>query len=170
MTILKHLSYDIDTDIDVFTPRIPLQRMYGENNTVARVCVAPSVDDCLYGSPYTAELFPRDGYIERGEVAIVCHTDAVGDDYHGVPFVIYTFDVSDDDVMTPAALTELVPDATYTDEHWLIASATPIKREVYLLHDAIFAEGDWRYFYMKLDPSDVARFTPVDAGDYILGL
>ena len=45
---MVHVSFDL---VDEFIPRVPKQRCEGENNTIKRICVAPSIIEALNAIP-----------------------------------------------------------------------------------------------------------------------
>lgn len=50
---LLHASFD---EVEKFTPRIPKQRCPNEDDTIARICVAPTIRDTLAAIPQSGEV------------------------------------------------------------------------------------------------------------------
>lgn len=161
MKTLYHVSYNPHQPVQSFCPRIPLQRAHGEDRTTPRFCVSTSLEKCLLASPYTDELFVKDGYIENREVDLMLH-ESNGDEFYGVPFILYTFHAKEEDILSPEELKELVPDALETDEHWITSAISPVSTHYYLLEDAFKKEGTWKYFYRKLTESEFTSLVAVD--------
>lgn len=162
---LYHVSYHAPSEPgerpSVFTPRIPLQVAPGEDKTIPRVCLTGSVDDCLLANPYTDTIFIPDGHLERHEMTLH-RLERDGDEFYGVPFLVYAFDVDERDLVCPEDLDGLVPDAADTDEHWATRPVTPVRVTPYLLEDAYVAERHLRTFYRAMTDAELASLVPVD--------
>lgn len=105
--MLYHVSTDTSRVIPIFIPRIPNknQRMEGENETIPRICVAKSIEDCL-----TA--MPNGGYFLTSE-------------HKPKRIRVYEFDeevVQEGNLIKPTDLyfSEYVLDAWVTGEHWVV--------------------------------------------------
>lgn len=99
---MKKMLYHVTGDHDhtgVFTPRIPENRMEGEDTTTPRICFADSLSGAL---------------------------DALGGANERVNLTVFWLEVDTDDpyVLTPEELYSLVPDAGMTGEHWLTRPVT----------------------------------------------
>lgn len=105
--MLYHVSTDTSRVIPIFIPRIPNknQRMEGENETIPRICVAKSIEDCL-----TA--MPNGGYFLTSE-------------HKPKRIRVYEFDeevVQEGNLIKPTDLyfSEYVLDAWVTGEYWVV--------------------------------------------------
>lgn len=126
---LYHLSRFSDQEVVEFIPRIPQSRARSENDTINRVCTAPTIEGCMLAHPtiiyYMVDYFdlayscPYDhmaqlhSLLERGEC--------------GMFFRLYTFEVNESELYTPDYLIEkgYVYDANATQEHWILNNCTP---------------------------------------------
>lgn len=165
MKRLFHVSYAVHDTIDVFIPRIPLTRALNEDNVTPRVCTAPSLELCLFASPYTAELFEPDGHVEEGSVSMVCHNHLT-DTHYGVPFVQYEFCVDDEDVLSPASLRVSIPDVEETSEHWIIREVKPTSKRFFLLKDAYLGRKGWQYDYLELNSTEFENLMVIDPSEF----
>jgi len=91
--------------LSVFKPRIPENRMSGENATTPRICLSSSLEGCLSATPWGGHNLPTKG---KSEI-----------------FRVYEFDTNDileGNLILPYDLfsQNLVPDALVTEEHWVI--------------------------------------------------
>lgn len=155
---LHHLSFNTER-IDTFTPRIPRQRMRGENTRVPRVCVADTLAHCLAANPYVPDVFTEDGYLERHELTMhECEHPEKGRVY-GVPFVLYAFDAPSDALLGPDALLSDVPDAHATQEHWVTKTIRPVAVRFFLLYDS---DATGQADYDELDETVFRACVPVD--------
>lgn len=167
MKTLYHVSYQPFSLVKNFTPRIPIQRAIGEDNTIKRVCVSTSVDLCLLASPLTEEMFTPDGYLSTNDIML--YELPEGDfSRYGVPFVLYTFEVDEAMVKTPESIQQYVPDALETNEHWITADAEPVSHRYFLLEDAYKTDGSLRCFYKELSLSELEQLVPLQSDEYSL--
>lgn len=140
-----HISFDPWTTIQEFTPRIPFQRAYGEDNKIQRVCVSNSIENCLNAAPMTDVIFEPGGYLETNDLSLY-----ISEDNSGVPFVVYELQADASCVMNPTELSSLVPDALETQEHWIIHPVRPINRRFFLLEDVNASGKKLKLFYSEL--------------------
>lgn len=145
MKTFFHISFDPWTTIHEFTPRIPLQRSYGEDNKIHRVCVSNTIENCLSAAPMTDIIFEPGGYLETDDLSLY-----ITKDNSGVPFVAYELQADPSFVMHPAELSSLVPDALETQEHWIIHPVRPINRRFFLLEDVNTSGEELKLFYSEL--------------------
>lgn len=96
---LFHASFDL---VKEFKPRIPVHTgMVGEDRTIPRVCVAPTIEGCLEGMPLV------------GEVAWRMHEI-------GMPEILHVYELSSQNVMSNVQVRQYVPDAKTTGEMWIL--------------------------------------------------
>ena len=101
---MKFMYIDDNTNIIIekFTPRIPnaCSRTTGEDDTIPRVCVCPTLDGCLSAAPWQDDV----EYFAENEI----------------PLRVYEFETNKERVIPSNILyTEgLVDDASFTNEHW----------------------------------------------------
>ncbi len=109
--ILYHISSYLDFNGD-FKKRIPSERIESENDTILRICAAPTLEQC----------FASIGCCEGNYKVFKIDTDKLG--------------IRDKDICTPQELYDkgLVPDALFHKEHWIttnfkvsIEDQTPIE-------------------------------------------
>lgn len=75
---MVHVSFDL---VDEFIPRVPKQRCEGENNTIKRICVAPSIIEAL-------NAIPQAGLVVRNMKSL------------GLPVIIHCYYLKADKVMS----------------------------------------------------------------------
>lgn len=102
---LYHVSMDLSLEEKEFIPRIPKYRCDGENDTIKRICVCPTLKDALGAFPYKG-YYVNNLMTCRNENYLV---------YYEIPKneVIYKTDLE---------INDLVPDAHITKEHWILNS------------------------------------------------
>lgn len=95
-----YCNYSMD-----FVPVVPHRLMRGENNTTKRICVAKSIKDCIYASPYSL------------------HGDGVP--YFSV-FRVFEFDIdkNDEAFLDTFEIEDDVPDAYESNECWIVRPIT----------------------------------------------
>lgn len=104
-------------------PRLPQGgQIKGENNTIPRIWLSDSIENCLTG-------------IGANKIEHYSDPDLFGWDNGDLPFTIYTFDTNDMDqqyILTPEQLDELgyVPDAYITHEYWYLKPIKPRYKEL----------------------------------------
>lgn len=107
---LYHVTMDLETEEKEFVPRIPKYRCKDEDDTIARVCVCPTLEGAVGAFPYKTYYFNQ--YINyRDEYYLV---------YYKIPTANLEFKTSEE-------LKDLVPDSHITKEHWILNrfKATP---------------------------------------------
>lgn len=113
---LFHVSFD---PVYTLTPRVPKARMPSEDATTPRICLAPSILDCLNAKPYKGDPFAEAKKLNA-------------------PLCLFVFetDVEPDQVIPPQDLAESygVLDAMENQEYWLLESQ-PFFRTAYLVED-----------------------------------
>lgn len=109
----------------IFKPRIPFSRLPGEDNKTPRICLAPSLEDCITGMG--VNLFHR------------CINDncfAV-DGREVYPILVSSFWTEDLDLYKPSS--EEVPDVEETREIWALNQAIPAYVDlIWLGMDSVF--------------------------------
>jgi len=133
--LLVHLSYD---PVPQFIPRVPQARAVGENGTVKRICLAPSIEDAINSKP--------------GHAAMVFAAM-----HYELPLALYVYKtvVSVAEVIFPKELEKKygVKDAVLNHEHWILAPPKFLE-EIWILDGAI---PETRFF------NSVPRVEKVDA-------
>lgn len=169
---LFHTSFNLSPRVELFTPRIPAQRLDGEDSQTKRICCASHLTGCLRSSPETASFFELNPYDkERGLKARISlefaflHQERVSF-YHGIPFIAYEFDVPRSIVRDPTQLLGLVPDIQHTQEHWIMENVSPVSSQIYLLHHALIQDSLWTYEFLPITEEDFSRLKPVIPFDY----
>lgn len=105
---LYHLSLDL---VDKFKPKIPSTTSHNENKTINRVCLAPTIEDCLsalgWGGSTVIENDILYGILNKFNKT--------------KPIVVYEFEINKD-LLTPQELASLsyLDDALITNEYWYV--------------------------------------------------
>lgn len=110
---MVHVSFD---RVSEFVPRVPENRCPGENSTIPRICVAPSIEDAL-------NAMPRAGVVM---------------DYMrqlGLPIILHVYHLKSGRVMSSEEITQYVPDADLSHEMWLLDRPEKVYREDYEILD-----------------------------------
>ncbi|MGN0414878.1 MAG: hypothetical protein ACI4FX_05250 [Agathobacter sp.] len=110
---MVHVSFDRVSD---FVPRVPENRCPGENSTIPRICVAPSIEDAL-------NAMPRAGVVM---------------DYMrqlGLPIILHVYHLEGGRVMSSEEIKQYVPDASLSHEMWLLDRPKKTYREDYEILD-----------------------------------
>lgn len=162
---LYHVSFSVRR-IEQFTPRIPRQRMTGEDATTRRICLSPGLHACLDANPYPGDIFEDDGYLETHDVTMHRLDHPEKGVVYGVPFVLYAFDVPEDGLLFPADLASCVPDARETGEHWATVPLVPTSTQFFVLYDS--NPGGY-VDYDELSEDVFRAAIPVDADGAPLG-
>lgn len=107
---LYHVSYD---KISKFVPRIPKDRLLGEDGTVPRICLSISIENCINAKPNQAEAL----FLAREQ---------------GIPMPIYVYEfdseqIPADKLVEPQILYDKydVLDALDNKEYWLLDGTVP---------------------------------------------
>lgn len=115
--------------IQEFVPRIPGNRMEGENASIPRICVSDNLNGCFTATSnpsYEMYSYQRENshcpYQQMSHLDILMETNQAGQMYR-----VYHFDMDESEVVTPAELhgKGWVPDALETNEHWITANRKP---------------------------------------------
>lgn len=124
--------------IQEFVPRIPKNRMDGENDSMPRICVSDNLIGC-----FRAMSNPAYEMFEYAESEYYCPYQGMSyldilleKNQSGQMYRIYHFDMETSEVVTPAELHEKgwVPDALKTNEHWITANRKPDRVTYIFLH------------------------------------
>lgn len=107
---LYHVSMDIEPNEKKFFLRVPEHRCEGENASLKRICTCPSLKDAVRAFPYKGCFVNYDMRIYKGAYLNYYKVSTKGLKYK-----------------TNKELTDLVPDAHITKEHWVLEDfvATP---------------------------------------------
>lgn len=103
---LIHVSFDL---VNGFAPRISAQVCPGEDETIPRICVSPSIIKALQSIPQAGEVMY---YIEE----------------IGVPIIIHAYYMKSDAVLMPEQIADKVPDALATGETWIMEIPVEVRR------------------------------------------
>lgn len=114
-----HVSFDL---VDEFIPRVPKHRCEGENNTIKRICVEPSIIEAL-------NAIPQAGLVVRNMKSL------------GLPVIIHCYYLKADKVMSNDEVQKYVPDAEFTREMWILEKPKAVNRIDYEITDCIVKQG-----------------------------
>lgn len=114
-----HVSFDL---VDEFIPRVPKHRCEGENNTIKRICVAPSIIEAL-------NAIPQAWLVVRNMKSL------------GLPVIIHCYYLKADKVMSNDEVQKYVPDAEFTREMWILEKPKAVNRIDYEITDCIVKQG-----------------------------
>lgn len=120
--IFYHVSTDTSKD-GVFVPGIPEHIMSGESEDYDRVCVAPSIEDCFSAIPNGGSRLDELNLTEIGFYKVFrIDTEKLG--------------IADSNIITSETLfkNEWVPDAEWTNEHWILKEFTVPEEDSFLIH------------------------------------
>lgn len=115
--------------IQEFVPRIPRNRMEGENDSIPRICVSDNLNGCFTATSnpsYEMYSYQRENshcpYQQMSHLDILMETNQAGQMYR-----VYHFDMDESEVVSPGDLHEKgwVPDALETNEHWITENRKP---------------------------------------------
>lgn len=124
--------------IEEFVPRIPKNRMQGEDDSTPRICVSDNLLGCLramsnpaYEMYEYAESEYHCPYQEMSYLDVLLEKNQSGQMYR-----IYHFDMEKSEVVTPEELHKngWVPDALKTNEHWITSNRKPDRVSYIFLH------------------------------------
>ncbi|MDF2881308.1 MAG: hypothetical protein K0R54_1865 [Clostridiaceae bacterium] len=122
MAIFYHISTELNHN-GQFEPRIPEHRHKdAENIEIKRVCVAPSLEDCLTAIPNGGMRLESYDIDRRGYfLVITIDTDKLG--------------ISSQSIITSEELYEkdYVRDANITNEHWITCSFTVSQEDMFII-------------------------------------
>lgn len=116
---MVHVSFDL---VDEFIPKVPKQRCKGENDTIKRICVAPSIIEAL-------NAIPQAGLVVRNMKSL------------GLPVIIHCYYLKADKVMSNDEVQKYVPDAEFTGEMWILEKPKAVNRVDYEITDCIVKQG-----------------------------
>lgn len=145
--IFYHVSKDL-THGERFKPRIPRITCAGEDESIKRICVGQSIEDCLSSMPGGGSLLGR---------TVDCQ--------YGL-FKVFVFDtlasrLSESDVLDSITLYKagLVPDALCTNEHWILKPITATDSYIVRIYD-------WEEKFRDIIPPDLYDEAMVGGEDY----
>lgn len=107
-----HISFDI---VDEFTPRVPLQRCPGEDETIPRICVAEEILNAV-------NAVPQAGLVMENMKNL------------GLPVIIHAYYLTGEG-MGQEEVQNYVPDAKLTGELWLTEKPQEVRRVDYEIVD-----------------------------------
>lgn len=120
--IFYHVSTDVQKD-GVFYPRYPESIMEGEFASIQRVCVAPTIDDCLSAIPNGGSRLDELNDRQQGFYKVF----RIDTEKLGIP---------ENEIITSTHLfeNEMVPDAEWTEEHWILTDFTVSEEDTFMIH------------------------------------
>lgn len=147
--------------IQDFIPRIPRNRMNGENDSMPRICVSDNLMGCftaMSNPSYEMYSYQRESYHcpyqQMSHMDILMETNQAGQMYR-----VYHFDMDEPEVVTPAELHEKgwVPDALETNEHWITANRKPDRISYIFLLSVTPGKGKFNFRLSEVQ-EDVEAF------------
>lgn len=135
--IYYHISVNLE-ETERFIPRVPLERLEGEDAEIPRICVCTDIDNCIAA-------FPNAIHFRKFNE---CY------DEH-VLLRIYEFhDLSDEIIIPPISLQHLVPDALINEEYWITEEIKPTVSYIVEVIDFDFLQRDKNLFTYQLSKLD----------------
>jgi len=128
--MLYHISLKFWRKIEMFSPRIPKGCLNGvnENNTIPRICLSDSVENCLTAASWGGSNLINDPPYKENELIAIAR--------------IYKFDcrkIKRKNLLLPCQIKKYVPDSLISHEHWVInQNISPKKSYVIILRDFFF--------------------------------
>ena len=124
MLVYHIMPYVMDTPKSIF-PRVPQNHMFSEDTKQPRICVSPSLDDCLtaIGLDFVGITFAKNIITTKSQNPISELT---------FPFVIRTYDITQntESILHNDKVRAYVPDADVTHECWIVQPTKP--QNIYL--------------------------------------
>ena len=140
--------------IEEFIPRIPENRMDGENDSMPRICVSDSLTGCFTATSnpsyemysYTREEY-NCPYQHMSYLDILLEKNQSGQMYR-----VYHFEMDESEVVSPAELHEKgwVPDALETNEHWITANRKPDRISYIFLLSVTPGKGNFNFRFTEM--------------------
>ena len=112
---LIHVSFD---EVENFTPRVPQQRCPNEDETIPRICVAPTIRNALWAIPQSGEVIH---YMKM----------------LNLPVIIHAYYIKCDQFLMPEEIVDKVPDAMGTKEMWVTEIPDSVRRVDFELVDPL---------------------------------
>lgn len=112
---------------DWIYPCIPKSRLDGEDGLIPRICVADTLDGCLTSMGFAHMCTEEILRAIQHEQGLYDNLEREGPLWNSLwkrlrfPFTLLTFKIDREDpaLRYPQELTDLVPDAAWTGEHWI---------------------------------------------------
>lgn len=124
MLVYHIMPYVMDTPKSIF-PRVPQNHMFSEDTKQPRICVSPSLDDCLtaIGLDFVGITFAKNIITTKSQNPISELTFS---------FVIRTYDITQntESILHNDKVRAYVPDADVTHECWIVQPTKP--QNIYL--------------------------------------
>lgn len=113
---LYHLMADIGAVPSKVIPKIPANAMKEEDQSIPRICVSRSLDECLTGITVTGITFPF--LLEELRTS---HTKQIWDKQYQFPFIVRTYCAENNNsaFFDEKKVSKYVWDANFTGECWL---------------------------------------------------
>ncbi|KZD63358.1 hypothetical protein [Bacillus cereus] len=122
---MKKVFYHVSTLLTkdgVFKPRIPLDRLENENSSIARVCVAESIEGCLSAFPDGGKELLETLYVQEMHVKVFrIDAEKLG--------------IREEDIFNSSRLytTDLVADAENNKENWILREFVVPEKDQYII-------------------------------------
>ena len=162
---LYHISKDFKNDIDKFIPRIPRVRTKGEDDSINRICVSPTINGCLNGEPYISYHmfnYPDMEFFCPHQAMDQMTTLIDHEEQTGYLYKVYEFDIDKSKIIKPEFLFEnkLVPDALFSKEHWIVEVEIPKRFFYILIKDGVRKKDECTKFnYDVFESKDLGKIT-----------
>ena len=150
---LYHITLGMTTELK---PRIPKNRLKGEDDTTPRICVCPTIEDCFKSVPWAVNYYEKKKYEgENRELVRVLEFDVKD---------IGLENIIDNDFIVKNSL---VPDALDSNEFWIINKTVKPNSTYYIypgcmdyayLGDHAYL-GIELYSYLKIDSDAISEDT-----------
>lgn len=146
---LYHLMADIGAVPSKVIPKIPANAMKEEDQSIPRICVSRSLDECLTSITVTGITFPF--LLEELRTS---HTKQIWDKQYQFPFIVRTYCAENNNsaFFDEKKVSKYVWDANFTGECWLTEYREPISTKKRWLVNAdienrhiIRNNESWRY-------------------------
>ena len=146
---LYHLMADIGAVPSKVILKIPANAMKEEDQSIPRICVSRSLDECLTGITVTGITFPF--LLEELRTS---HTKQIWDKQYQFPFIVRTYCAENNNsaFFDEKKVSKYVWDANFTGECWLTEYREPISTKKRWLVNAdienrhiIRNNESWRY-------------------------
>lgn len=111
--MMIHCSFDA---VDEFIPRVPKSRCNGEDNTIKRICVAPTIAQALNS-------IPQAGLVVENMQAL------------RLPVIFHCYYLKADRIMSNEEVQKYVPDAKFSGEFWVMEKPKIVTRLDYEITD-----------------------------------
>lgn len=127
---MVHVSFDV---VSEFIPRVPQNRISGEDAVTKRICVAPDILSAL-------RALPRAGDTIQTMLTL------------NMPVVIHAYYLESEHYLYTNEIKDLVPDAEITGEMWILQRPVAVRRVDYEIQNVEITERldqhDKQFYYL----------------------